>query len=137
MKKEEEFTMVGIDELEDVCSDRILTMEEVDLGLKNKNPFHRLIQTIESLKEKYTLYVVKEVMLQEMGKPYYENGAHVQEFIDIYPPNFVMGEGNSYGYYHIENLCIWQNGFYTFNRFNLTTPAIIYRRQKTISDSSK
>ena len=137
MKKEEESTMVGIDELEDVYSDRILTMEEVDLGLKNKSPFHRLIQTIESLKEKYTLYVVKEVMLREMGKPYYENGVHVREFIDICLPNFVMGEGDSYDYYHIENLCIWQNGFYTFNRFNLTTPAIRYGKQKTISDSSK
>lgn len=86
-------------------------MEEVDLGLKNRKPFHRLIQTIESLKEKYTLSMVKEVMLQEMKKAYYENGLHVKEIIDIHP-HFVMGEWNSYGYHHIENLCIWQNGFY-------------------------
>lgn len=43
MKKEDEFTMVGIDELDDVYSDRILTMEEVDLRFKKQNPFYRLI----------------------------------------------------------------------------------------------
>ena len=51
--------------------------------LKNRKRFHRLSQIIESLREKYTLYVVKEVMFQEMKKSYYENRVHVQEFIDI------------------------------------------------------
>lgn len=86
--------------------------------------------------EKYTLYEVKKVMLQEMEKSYYESASHVKEFIDIHSP-VLMGEDGTGGYYHIENLCIWQNGFYNFNRFNLTTPTIRYGMQKTKADSFK
>lgn len=111
-------------------------VDERELELRDKGLFRRLSNTIESLKSKYILYVVKEVMLQEMEKPYYENAVNVKEFIDI-NPHFVVGEGGTGGYHHIENLCIWNNGFYNFNRFNLTTPAIRYGNQKKISVRKK
>ncbi len=129
MEKSTNPSMVGIDEIGDVYQDRILTMEEVDCDLEIRNPFRRISDTIEKIKEKYILIVVKEIMLKEMKKSYYENAENVKEFIDI-DTHFVTSEDGAAGYHHIENLCIWRNGFYNFNCFNLTTPGLRFGNQK-------
>ncbi len=131
MEKSTNPSMIGIDEIEDVYQGRILTMKEMDRELGTRNPFRKIGDTIEKIKEKYVLIVVKEIMLKEMKKSYYENAGNVKEFIDI-DTHFVTDEEGNESYHHIENLCIWHNGFYNFNGFNLTTSGLRLGNQKKI-----
>lgn len=110
---------------------RLITTEEIDQELdkifKRENGFlgfrkikRNLNEKINKLSTKIALYVVKDVMLKEMQKPYYSNLGNIRDNIEI-DSHTVFNQDGSY-YYHIENLCIWMNGFYEFNSFNLTTP---------------
>lgn len=126
-------------------SDRIITMDEVDRGLskkskltsrfvknarrERKNNFN-LLKKIEKLQDKHLLYKIKEIMINELRKPYYDNAANILEFIDI--NTHMVEEEDGRQYKHIENLCIWQNGFYQFNSFNLTTPAMRTSKNKNL-----
>lgn len=85
-----------------------------------------LNEKISKLSTKMVLYVVKDIMLKEMRKPYYDNLRNVSEVIDIDSHMVFNNDGSCYN--HVENLCIWQNGFYEFNSFNMTTPMMQYTK---------
>lgn len=70
-------------------------------------------------------------MLKEMKKPYYINGTHILKFIDIDSHMIFNDDGSCYN--HVENLCIWQNGFYEFNSFNMTTPMMQYTKSNNFN----
>lgn len=121
----------------DVYKNRIISMEKVDKGLskiyhRRVNLIDRIGEKIGQSYEKIVLYVVKDVMLKEMKKPYYDNAAHVLKFIDI-DSHMVLNEDGTM-YRHVENLCIWQNGFYEFNSFNMTTLAMRYSKANNFNE---
>lgn len=86
-----------------------------------------LAKEISQSYEKFVLYVLKDIMLKEMQSGYYQNAANVKEFIDI--DNHLQLDSNGKEFNHIENLCIFQNGFYTFNSFNMTISSMSGRRK--------
>lgn len=57
-------------------------------------------------------------MLREMKKDYYQDDHNIKEVIDINIHRMERFLGGI-DYMHVENLCIWQNGFYHFNSFNI------------------
>lgn len=73
-------------------------------------------------------------MLEEMKNPWNENASHVKEFIYI-DTHDVLDEDGKVSYRHVENLCIWSNGFYEFNSFNFTNPSM--RGKKSFSSPSQ
>lgn len=81
-------------------------------------------EKIENLMSKIALSKIKQIIIKEMQKDYYQNGVNIKEVIDINThlmENFVCGSD----YMHVENLVIWQNGFYNFNCFNFTSSTMI------------
>lgn len=111
---------------------RLITTEEIDQELnkifKKENGFlgfrkikRDLDEKINKLSTKIALYVVKDVMLKEMKKDYYQNIHNIKEVIDINTHRMEKFIGGT-DYIHVENLCIWQNGFYNLNCFNIRLP---------------
>lgn len=109
--------------------ERLITTEEIDDELdriiNKENRFHNLrkirayfVDKLDRSYEKFVLYVLKDIMLKEIKKDYYQDIHNVEGVIDVNSylmERFVGG----IDYMHIENLCIWQNGFYSFNCFNI------------------
>lgn len=74
----------------------------------------------------FIVYKINKIVHNELKKEYYENVAHVKEIIKI------KDELVDESYYHIENLVIWQNGFFNFQKFNVTTPSLRKPKSKII-----
>lgn len=109
---------------------RFISIDEINKELKRMcETSNHWKEKILYYKEKYLLYLVKKIMLNEMQKDYYQNAANVLKFIDI-DTHLVKDEEGNVEYQHVENLCIWQNGFYNFNSFNMTVPGMSGRRKQ-------
>ena len=100
--------------------DRIFKKEDVFLGFRRLK--RKLNEKIDKFSGKLALYLIRNIMLREMQNDYYQNASHVREFIDIDSRMVCHEDGSCYR--HVENLCIWQNGFYQFNSFNFTTSSM-------------
>lgn len=134
----------GIDDnFYDGYRNRLITTEEINCEInrivRKEKRFYRLRKMRSYFKkkignscEKFTLYVLKDIMLKEMEKPYYNNASHVLEFIDINSHMAFTDDGMMY--HHVENLCIWQNGFYQFYSFNSTTPTMRYAKSNSFNE---
>ena len=86
-----------------------------------------------SLKYSMILFKIRQILLKEKEKNYYSDITNISEVIDINThlmEKFIDG----IDYMHVENLVIWQNGFYNFNCFNFPIPASV--RNKDWSNSS-
>ncbi len=123
-----------------VDNDRVITPEEVDDALHQicRKKFHIIEGLTEKAKKSYNKFIASVflgVMLEEMKKSYYCDVSNVMQIININSDTVFEDGKPIYG--HVENLCIWQNGFYQFNSFNYTTPSMGKPSQKTISSSSK
>ena len=77
---------------------------------------------IPNLTTKAVLYKIKKIMLEEMNKDYYQNITNIKEVIDI-DTHLIKNFNCGIDYMHVENLAIWENGFYNFNKFNFPVPA--------------
>jgi len=94
-----------------------------------KEKVNYISNKIDSLMSKVVLSKIKQIIIEEMQSGYYKNGANIKEIIDI--NTHLMKEFNGgIDYMHVENLVIWQNGFYNFNRFNFTTPTMRKKKIK-------
>lgn len=135
----EKGNLTDIDDSYYAYSGRLISKDEIDQGLeeiiRRESRFEKLkkvknyfIRGIGQSYEKFVLYVLKGIMLKEMQSDYYQDFSHVREFIDIDTHLVKDSEGNV-KYRNVENLCIWQNGFYNFNSFNMTTPGMSGRRK--------
>lgn len=122
---------------------RLITTEEIDqeldeifekddgfLGFKKMK--RDLNEKLNKLSTKIVLYVVRDIMLKEMGKPYYDNLGNVSKIIDIDSHMVFNADGSCYQ--HVEKLCIWQNGFYEFNSSNMTTPMMRYTKSNNFNE---
>lgn len=123
--------------------DRLITTEEIDaeldriirkenglLGLRRMKG--NLSEKMNQFATKVALYVVKDIMLKEMQKSYYSNVGNILKIIDINSHTVPNHDGSYYN--HIENLCIWQNGFYEFNSFSFSTLASRMARKNNFSE---
>lgn len=134
----------GINEyLYRLSSNRLITTEEIDYELSRSIEKEKYIHIFQKMKtyfdkkinksyEKFVLYVLKDIMLKEMKKPYYTNGVHILKFIDIDSHMVFNDDGSCYE--HIENLCIWKNGFYQFNSFNMTKSMMGYAKSNNFNE---
>lgn len=118
-----------------VDNDRSITSEEVDKALNEvcKNRFSVLENLSEKMKKSYERLVASvflDAMLKEMGKKYYDNVGNVRKIVDI--NHHVVYEDGKPIYRHVENLCVWWNGFYQFNSFNVTDASMSKPKQKKI-----
>lgn len=81
------------------------------------------IKKIDKIIEKHTLYRIRQIIVNEYKKDYYENISNIRELVPIITKNKV--DKNNRKYQHIENLKIYRNGFVIFQKFNLSIPAFI------------
>ena len=86
-----------------------------------------------SLKYSMILFKIRQILLKEKEKNYYSDITNISEVIDINTHICHVAYFGVY-YIHVENLVIWQNGFYNFNCFNFPIPASV--RNKDWSNSS-
>lgn len=99
-----------------------------DTHFSTERTIFNIGERIDSFKTKTALSMIKKIIVSEMKKDYYQNGANIREFVDIDTYPVYDYEKNS-SHVHIENVCIWQNGFYTFNSFNMMTSSMSGRRK--------
>ena len=83
-----------------------------------------VIKKIDKIMEKHALYVIRQIILNEYKKDYYENDSNIREIVPIITENRV--DKNNRQYQYIENFKIYTNGFVIFQRFNLSTPAFVF-----------
>lgn len=134
----------GINEyLYRLTRNRLITTEEIDYELSRSIEKEKYIHIFQRIRtyfdkkinksyEKFVLYILKDIMLKEMKNPYYTNGVHVLKFIDIDSHIVFNDDGSCYE--HVENLCIWKNGFYQFNSFNMTKSMMGYAKSNNFNE---
>lgn len=96
---------------------------------EREEKINKIFDMVSNLTTKVVLYKIKKIMLEEMKKDYYQNITNIKEVIDI--DTHLMEKFNlGIDYMHVENLVIWQNGFYNFNKFNF--PILSSLKSKTL-----
>ena len=98
--------------------------DDYDTCFSTDGIIFRIGERIDSLISKFALFKIRQIIIEEMKKSYYKDITNIAEVIDIdthLMPHFLHG----IDYMHVENLVIWQNGFYNFNRFNFPIPASV------------
>jgi len=78
-------------------------------------------ERIDSLISKFALFKIRQIIIDEMQKSYYKDITNISEVIDVDTHEMEKFVGGV-DYMHVENLIIWKNGFYSFNRFNFPIP---------------
>lgn len=79
---------------------------------------------IDGIITKIALLELRQIIINEMKKGYYENAANIKEIVDI-NTYLIKKDSSSLDYLHVENIVYWQNGFYSFNNFTFTSTAIL------------
>lgn len=95
--------------------------------MKNNLTLQKIEEKIEILKTKRVLSEIKNVIINEMKDDYYKDMTNISEVIDI-DTHLMKGFIAGIDYMHVENLVIWRNGFYNFNRFNFPIPASVKKK---------
>ena len=122
------FVRVGKHETLDQKVDRICDRIEHESKVQQRKDCINLKKRLENLKTQVVLFKLRQIIIEEMRKDYYQNAGNIQKFIDI-DTHLVKDSSGNEEYWHVENLCIWQNGFYNFNSFNMTIPGMSGRRK--------
>lgn len=89
--------------------------------------FFGIKERIENLKTKRALSKIKDIIINETKNDYYKNMSNISEVVDI-DTHLMKGFIAGIDYMHVENLVIWKNGFYNFNRFNFPIPSSVRKK---------
>ena len=84
--------------------------------------------------DKFILYKMRDVLIKEMNKGYYQNAANIKEFVPL-EGNDEIVDINEDKYIHMNNICYYQNGMVSFNNFyvyfsGISIPKIAVKRKK-------
>ena len=66
--------------------------------------------------DKFVLYKMRNILIKEMNRGYYQNAANVKEFVNLEGNDEII-DVNEDKYIHKKNICYYQNGMFTFNDF--------------------
>jgi hypothetical protein len=74
-----------------------------------------LKEIINETKNKLVLLKMKDILLKEYQKSYYNNGANISEIIDLGSYNVLNNDTERID--RINNMAVYNNGFVVFNNF--------------------
>lgn len=112
----------------DKRADKLYKKINHEVAIRQIYDFFNVVLGIEKFKTRRALVAVRQIIIEEIKKDYYQNITNIAEVIDIdthLMPHFLHG----IDYMHVENLVIWQNGFYNFNSFNFPIPASVKMKE--------